>query len=290
MKLVIKIWVAVLFIASCKKETVQPDKWRIKEVVILNNIHPIGIAADGNDFFISDGDHNRVVKTDREGEVLIEYPNLERPMHLDFGQVPSNLGEKSFNIATDRTLLVPEYGKDSIAIIKDNDRSYLPSLPNLDAPAAVSVSEKFIAIADFYNHQIVFYDGDQWKRIGKEGHILGELYYPTDVQIFNDTLYVADAYNHRGQVFSLDGKVIRSFGETEGFNAATGILVTKNNIYLTDFENNRVLSYDRSFNLVQELSISIDKPTDVLKNNDQLIITNYKRGELVIFQPELDSQ
>ena len=288
MRLNLMIYLVSILFISCEQKVELPNIWEIKEVIPLDNVHPIGIASDGKNLYISDGDNNRVVKINSKGDVLFEYLDLERPMHIDFNQLKSNLGQTSFSTTLERAILIPEYGKDSITIINDNERVYLPGTKNLDAPAAISVSKQYIAIADFYNHQILFYNGEEWKRFGKEGNKLGELYHPTDVQIFNDTLFVADAYNNRGQLFTLQGEAIRTFGEEEGFNAATGIYISDYNIYLTDFENNRVFNYNRNFEVLQEISNAINKPTDILKNNGMLYITNYKNGELVVLKTKKD--
>ena len=282
-KLITFLLSGILFI-SCGSKKEQAFIWQFDKVIQLDSIKPIGLAADGNDLFISDGDHNRVVKTNLDGIVLFEYVSLARPMHIDFAKIPTEIFQ-GMGISTDRrTLLVPQYGNDTITLIQDQDRSYLKGPKNLDAPAAISASGKYIAIADFYNHQIAWYNGEKWSRVGKEGKGRGEFYYPTDVQIFNDTVYIADAYNNRGQIFDLKGDFLGVFGEDDEINAATGIYVTSKNIYLTDFENSRVLNYDKNFNLLQILTNSVAKPTDIMQVEDHLLIANYDTGELIKFK------
>jgi len=86
---------------------------------------------------------------------------------------------------------------------------------------------------------------------GKKGKTNGEFYYPTDIQFANDLIYVADAYNHRVQVFDKSAKFKQSIGEEDNMNAATGIYVTDQEIAVTDFENSRVLVYSLSGKLLQ---------------------------------------
>jgi hypothetical protein len=161
---------------------------------------------------------------------------------------------------------------------------YLKLSDSLDAPAGVSVYKNEVAIADFYNNRILFYNGTAWISFGKEGKAMGDFYYPTDVQITADKIFVADAYNNRGQVFDKTGKALAEFGVQENFNAATGIYVTNTEIFLTDFENNRVVVYSMDYQLKQVLETGIDKPTDMIVKDDQLIITNYRKGQLVYYQ------
>lgn len=274
----------LLALVACKNT---PDElvettWEFDKVITLNDVKPIGIALDGDAIFLSDGDNNRVLKVDDNGVMLLEYKGFERPMHIDFGEAAVQITDKSTtSMLKERALFVPEYGRDSIAVIRDNKRDYLVIMDSLDAPAAISVYENELAIADFYNHRILYYNGNTWITIGKEGKGNGDFYFPTDVQITNDAIYVADAYNNRGQVFDKNGKFIAVFANDLKINAATGIYVSLNEIYLTDFEGNRVLVFNKDYSLKQELKTGIDKPTDVIVNGNKLLITDYSKGALV---------
>ncbi|WP_438962319.1 NHL repeat-containing protein [Nonlabens sp.] len=282
MRVLIVILAVAAALISCEEKTAVPQEWQFDKTIALDGINPIGIAMDGNDIFLSDGDHNRVVKVSEIGDILIEIDGFERPMHIDFGAANFQITDKvTTSILKERALFVPEYGRDSIAVMRDNKRDYLIINDSLDAPAAISVYENEIAIADFYNNRILYNNGKQWMSIGTEGKELGQLYYPTDVQITEDKIYVADAYNHRGQVFDKTGNGLALIGTNQNMNATTGIFVTKTEVYLTDFENGRILVFDMNYELKQILETSIDKPTDVFVNDKTLYITNYRKGELV---------
>ena len=184
-----------------------------------------------------------------------------------------------------RSFFVPEYGKDSVAQMYGKQKNYLDITDSLDAPVAAAVSENHIAIADFYNNRILVKSKDSLWSIGTEGKNDGQFYYPTDVQIFDDKLYVADAYNHRGQVFDLKGKHLKTFAQNDSLNAATGIYKSEEHIALTDFENDRVMIYSNDFQKIQVLNKNIHKPTDVVILGDSLLyVTNYRKGELVEFK------
>ena len=64
-------------------------------------------------------------------------------------------------------------------------------------------------------------------------------------------------------------------GEAEKINAATGLFVTKNNIFITDFENSRILVYDLNGLLIQVLNEGLDKPADVIAKDSKLFVVNY---------------
>jgi len=67
-------------------------------------------------------------------------------------------------------LYIPEYSADTVTIIDDNERSFLSLKNELDAPAGVDVKGDIYAIADFYNHRIVYHaNGEdliscEWRR------------------------------------------------------------------------------------------------------------------------------
>jgi len=94
---------------------------------------------------------------------------------------------------------------------------------------------------------------------------------------------VADAYNNRIQVFDTVGNHEMTIGKEEKMNAATGIYVSSSQIFITDFEHDRVLIYDIQGTLIQELSEGLEKPTDILLNDGILYITNYKGKNLMTY-------
>ena len=260
MKQVIFIAVSILFLNSC---TEIEKEWQQIDTIKLGNITPIGFAFQNDSIWIADGDHNQIVAVNSKGEIKKTVAEFERPMHMDI--------EKG-------VLYIPEYGSDQIIKYSngEGEKSALEIPDSLDAPAGVDIYNKEIAIADFYNHRIVYFNGKDWKPFGKKGKGKGELYYPTDVQILSNKIVVADAYNNRIQIFDKDGNSIQIIGESEKINAATGIFANEKEIFITDFENDRVLAYNQKGELQQIISENIDKPTDLVIKDDILYIANYK--------------
>ena len=64
-------------------------------------------------------------------------------------------------------------------------------------------------------------------------------------------------------------------------NAATGIFANEKEVFITDFENDRVLTYNHKGELQQVISENIDKPTDLVIKDDILYIANYKGKSLL---------
>lgn len=261
--------VFVMLLLACGNGREEPG-WQVVRTISLDSVNPIGLSFSDEGLWLSDGDRNRLVLTDRDGNQIRTVDSLDRPMH----------------IATDgKDVWVPLYGRDTIIRISGQQILPVRVTDSLDAPAGVSVLGKEIAIADFYNHRVLYSgDGSSFQSIGAEGKEEGQFYYPTDVQLSNDQIWVADAYNNRIQVFSKDGAFVRAIGADQKMNAATGLFLSDTEVFVTDFENNRVLIFTHEGRLKQTLKEGLDKPIDLVVDGDLLYISNYRRGSLQVLE------
>ncbi|MFB6307518.1 MAG: 6-bladed beta-propeller [Flavobacteriales bacterium] len=249
----------------------QQSQWQFKKTIKLGEIQPIGIVKVNDYFWISDAGNNRIVKLDDQGNLVKEYIGFQRPMHLAY---------------QNGKLYIPEYLTDTIKTLDKGKISHLPLLKKPDAPAAIDINENQIAVADFYNHRIILQQGDKVITIGKKGHNDGELNYPTDVKIFNNLLYVADAYNNRVQVFDLKGQYVKMIGWNDTIKVASGIDVTKDYITVADQENNRALIYNHEGKLLQTLHNQIDYPSEILIHENKLYVVNFQGKSVCYFLKE----
>ncbi len=263
-----------LILISCKDsgkesaDSVNNKQWKFVREIKIDSISPTGLQTDGEYLWISDAKNNRVIKTDLDGNIVKEYPDIKRPMHLSI-----------YN----SKVYVPEYLTDKIKIIDGDEMDEYPLKEKPDAPAGVFVNDSLIAIVDFYNHRIILQVKDYNTLIGEEGHKKGKLYYPTDVALVNDKIYVADAYNNRVQVFDYDGDVLKVIGAKDKINVATGIDVTDDNIFVTDFEGNRILIYDLEGKLIHIINEHLNKPTEISVSNNKMYISNYAGSSVSLF-------
>lgn len=255
---------------SCKRSEV-PKEWVYQKTVKLDGVNPIGIADAQGKLWLSDGDHNRLVQIDGNGNITKIIDSLDRPMHI---------------AASGSTLFIPQYGNDKVESIDEKGRFEIKLNDSLDAPAGVAIRDNEKAVADFYNNRILYFSGDDWISFGKEGRAEGDFYYPTDVQITDSLIWVADAYNNRVQAFDKQGRFVKMMGQKNKMNAATGIYVSDAEVLVTDFENDRILIFEHNGELKQELKRSIAKATDLLIKDDLLHIINYRAGELVIYEQQ----
>lgn len=250
-------------------------EWVYERELPLVDVHPIGLAKDGEQIWISDGQGNRLVAVDLNGRVLKSLNGFERPMHIDIAQ---------------HKIYIPEYASDSVRVVEGEKIGLLRLAENPDAPAGVAVSGNNWVVADFYNHRLIAQIDGQSVILGKQGKALGEFEYPTDVQFANGKLYIADAYNHRGQIFTDKGIPIKIFGEADKMNASTGIFVNEREIFLTDFEQNRVLVYDLEGKLKQVLTVGLNNPIEALAFDDVLWIANFKAKSISIYRQKKRSK
>jgi len=77
-------------------------------------------------------------------------------------------------------------------------------------------------------------------------------------------MYIADTFHDQVQVFSKEGIFLRKFGESGSelgqFNGTRYIaLDSKNNIYITDYKNGKVVEYDKDDNFALEFGNESDR-------------------------------
>jgi len=250
-------------------ESEQVTEWRFSKEIKLDNISPIGIVAEGDLLWLSDVDNNRIVKINDKGKIVQEQVGFQRPMHIAIN------GSKIY---------IPEYISDTVKILEDGNVSGYLLIEKPDGIGGIAVDGNIVTIADFYNHRIILQQGDKVAIIGKEGHNDGELYYPTDVDIKNDLIYVADAYNNRVQVFDFKGNYIRMIGWNESIKVATGLKVTDTEVIIADFDGNRVLVYDLYGKLLQILTDKFNQPTDIEIVGNIMFVINYKGNTIEIYK------
>ena len=247
----------------------QPLHWKFSHEIPLQGIAPIGIVSQpDNALWVSDVAYNRVLKLDQKGLILEQYSGFERPMHLAFKE---------------GKLYIPEYTSDTIKMLINGQISTYSFDHATDAIAGIALDEERVVIADFYHHHVVLKRGKNEQIIGSKGHEDGQLYYPTDVAIHKDKIYVADAYNNRVQVFDLSGKYIQMIGWQDNIQVATGIKVTDAQIMVADFDGDRVLVYAQDGSLLQVLDQHFNKPTDMEIFDNQLYIVNYAGQSISVF-------
>lgn len=247
------------------------DHWRFERSFSLGTIQPVGIAYDQGRLWISDPASDRVVEIDTTGNLKASYEGFARPMHL---------------AAFDSAIYVPEFLIDSISVIQEGAAARYPFFAPLNAPAGLSASDRGVAVANFYGHDVVVTENERTRTIATKGHGAGELYYPTDIAWFEELLYVADAYNNRVQVFDLLGRVRKVIGEGDSLKVASGIFVDDEEIFVTDFDGDRVLVYDHDGGRISVIREYVSGPIDLVAPGNRLYVANYRARSVSVFVRE----
>lgn len=261
--------VQAFFITGCgSKERV----WKFYKEITTGDAKPNGVVYLNGNLWISDTPNNRILEIDTSGNIIKEFGGFKRPMHISLFQ---------------NKIFIPEFLNDSIKIIdvKTGKVSSIAAGIKPDAPAGIAVNENYTCIADFYNHRVLLKSNEKTTSIGKKGHGKGELFYPTDVFLNDDLIYIADAYNNRIQVFDKNGKFQKVIGSNDNIKTATGIFVNNKNIFITDFENNRILIYSKQGKLLQNISDPrLDNPSDIYIYKEMLYVSNYGGNSIVFYR------
>jgi hypothetical protein len=118
-----------------------------------------------------------------------------------------------------------------------------------------------------YDHNLNFV-----KRIDR---INGEIFHPLGIAInFEEKrLYISDNYNHRIIMTDLDFNFIRSVGskgtEYSKFHGPYDICLISNNLYICDFNNNRIQIYSKNLELIK--SVKLDYQPWKVKGTNSII-------------------
>lgn len=219
---------------------------------------PNGIAVAGDRVYVADSRNHRIQVFTRAGDFLEQWPVPDegRPMNLD--------------VAAGR-LYAADYWNDRILVYDTAGGGIVRSVGEpgngpgqLDSPGGVAVGpDGRLFVADFRNQRVQELEPDgtfvrQWGTTGEKGYLLaGGFNYPIDVAVAADgTLFVADGFNDRIQVFGPGGEFLRKWGgpfaanirgDWHGwFRVPTSVAIGPGgSVFVADQENNRVQKFTR---------------------------------------------
>ena len=111
-------------------------------------------------------------------------------------------------------------------------------------------SDGYVYVVEWGNHCItkLTTTGEFITRFGSKGSAPGQLYFPSSLTINDNLVYVSEFGNDRVSVFDIKGTFLHCFGKRgsgEGeFYSPRGITTDIfNNLYVSDFDNNRLVVY-----------------------------------------------
>lgn len=259
---------SVFLLISCQSENGQP-RWIYQKTIQLDSISPVGIALLNGNLLLSDVDNNRLILADTSFTAISIYSTAERPMHLNQHQ---------------GKVLIPLYLADEVLHTEGEDiftEQKIAIKP--DGISAIDAAEEMLAYTGFYNHKLYIEKGKTQITKGGEGKAKGQLYYPADIQLFNDTIYVADTYNNRVQLFDYEGNALQILAENDTIKEATGLYVNENQLFVTDFGGSRVLIYNHNGSRLQTLKTKGVRPADLVVVDKKMFVIHYGSQSVDIF-------
>ena len=161
-------------------------------------------------------------------------------------------------IAPDDFVFVADFGNDRLQILTPRGFDFhgFFGVEQLYRPLGVSGDNDHIVVVEcFARHLVVFRrsDGALLRRFGCEGSSDGQLMWPSAVCVMNRSsqIAVADVWNHRVSVFSVDGKFVRTIG-VGTLRAPFGVACSASGdeIVVADTSNNRVVVFSASGELL----------------------------------------
>lgn len=263
-------FVFLIPVFSACKQTASKASWHYAKTFPLTNVNPISITGDANNLYVSSGLKTEVHKLNYDGGLQLAIKNIRNPKYINM------LNPGIFVVAESEAHVASTVnGQDFINTIPTNEK--------LDTPYGVSVVGNSMVITDYFKNHIYYNKEGKIMSFGNPGIGDNQFNGPTDIQIKNGLIYIADSRNNRVVVCDDMGKFKFSFGENDGIKIVGGIYVSNEEILVTDYQGNRVLVYDLKGNLLQILTEKFDQPSDVFVYKKEMFVVNYYSNSIMVF-------
>lgn len=177
---------------------------------------------------------------------------------------------------------------------------------SLNQPWSIAVaSDGSVFVADTWNHKMVKLDSDlnKVKEWGTGGQVDAggdpmKLFGPRDVVLTSDgKLLITDTGNERVIEYTQDGDFVNQWGGTSvaaplNFNEPVGLAIEPfgGDLYVADFWDQRIVHYDRDFNLKNEIKVDswgskavTERAYLTLLPDGRLLASDPTNGKLLIF-------
>jgi DNA-binding beta-propeller fold protein YncE len=278
-----------------------PEYKRLPPITLkLNSPTAVALDSAGNLYVIESSTH-RLIIYNSDGRYLKRFSGLDKPI--------------SIAVSNDRKIFVGNAGRKNVEVY-DTNLSFLFKLGSGDKeftrPGAIAVdSAGNVYVADSKEDKIKVYnpDGSQKFYFGTSGSAAGQFNFPTSIAIneLSEEIIIADlqvietefgpTQGARIQVFDLNGKFKRSFGEfgvgERLLAKPMGVAVDEyNRVYVTDAYQNMVKVYDSRgiyLGAIYDLNNPLRTPLGIATSKDthQLFIASLNTSRVEIYQTDI---
>ncbi len=270
---------------------------------------PNGIAVTEERVFVADSRNHRIQVFTRSGDFVAQWPVPDegRPMNID--------------VAGGR-LYAADYWNDVIRVYALDSGELLDSIGGpgsrpgeFNSPGGVAVGpDGHLFVADFLNQRVQELEADgtfvrQWGTTGEKGYFSGGGFnYPIDVAVAADgTLFVADGFNDRIQVFGPHGAFLRKWGGPFAINirgdrfgwfripVSVALGPDEQTVFVADQENNRVQKFTRDGEFLTAFGTPHDgagytESAVAVADDGTLYTVNLIDNKVEIWQPATESE
>lgn len=257
---------------------------------------PTGVAAARDSVLVADTGNQRVQRFSLSGRFIQEFgetAGLRKPIDVAVGP--------------DQTIYVSDFELDRVSafsaagafLTKWGKTGAGPDA--FEGPAGLTVDRQGrVYVAGFQDGRVQVFDASgKWIRsIGSKGRKSGQFMYPTDVAVQGEAVLVADAYNHRIQKLSPDGKVVAAWGHRWkrflGLRAAlrvpTGVaLDSEGRIHVADSANRRVVLLSPEGRFLGDWKMkdgkpNVHSPTRVAVLGDKVLAVDTANDRILVLE------
>jgi DNA-binding beta-propeller fold protein YncE len=217
LKVVAETLINLLYDLTAQARGIQPG-WTTRspsapdwlKILSLPNLRePTGLAVDGSTLYVADHSYGHVLRIDIDrGQVVGHLSGLDRPHHVA--------------VMKDRSILVTDTGHHRILCLDSRLKEVWSRqrfgghrLLRPHGVAATDPEEFYVLSSD--NHCLLWVSHGKVKAVRRNptqdgSRELGEFATPCGVGLAPYTVYVADTFNHRVQVFTSDLQYVAQFG------------------------------------------------------------------------------
>lgn len=270
---------------------------------------PNGIAVTDERVFVADSRNHRIQVFTRAGDFVAQWPVPDegRPMNIE---------------AADDRLYAADYWNDVIRVYAVDTGDLVASVGGpgdgpgrFRNPGGVAVGPGgHLFVVDTFNQRVQEFEADgtfvrQWGTTGEKGYFFGGRFnYPIDAAVASDgTLFVADGYNDRIQVFGPDGAFLRKWGGPFAINirgdrfgwfripTSVALGPDDQTVFVADQENNRVQKFTRDGEFLTAFGTPHEGPgytesAVAVAADGTLYTTNLIDNKVEVWQPATESE
>ena len=268
-------------------------------------LRPRGVTTNSTHIFIADTGNHRIQIFDDMGNYAGQFGSISS----DFGTIDDGTFNAPIGIATNSThLFVSDSGNNRVQVFDFNGNfvAKFGSSGSGDGQffsnRGITANNTHIFVADAGNHRVQIFDfnGNFVAKFGGtgpgfrgSGNGTDQFRNPQGITANSTHLFVADADNHRVQIFDHTGTFVSQFGGegngTGQFDNPVGITIHSTTLFVTDRDNHRVQVFDNAGNYVAQFggegngTGEFNSPRGIITTSTHIFVAEHDNHRVQIF-------